>query len=524
MHFEPDTKELVVDYPFEKKIVEYSSKLTVAKIKSIDIGVRNYNKDDSDKYIDGDNIHQLDKVIESIIDKVSNTKDKITIYIVVNKFKNDDNENDELFFYFMQFVDALIIQPSVILQCREINSYSMVKKILSKVRVNKLVLGNFTSECVDIMNSYDDFFGVNRIFIIGANVHKQANFCNFLNKFPNLKKLDLDYVKIDTTTTTTQSIMLKINPTNVSLFNSSDILYCLSHSMINNLKKIVINSTNIKNASIHGNIVDNIINNNPNIEYIKITTQTPFNKISELSTATIYNLQYRLPLKYMNIEKQFISSEATISIAKTNENLTHTTFYLDSMTSDDKVVGELISMLQCNRHITSLEFIYEYDRVEKYNNFLIDVMNSLVDLDITSLIFSGYSCVSDSDFESDESEEIDPDIITSSPIIQELLKIASNFNCLRHLSIKSDEHKIDATLNDLLLSLIDNKTIHTITLNYVYDINSECFTKTQFFDHNTSLFAIYYAGRDVAHEGFMRNKKNYVNVTRLNKTKVAALS
>jgi hypothetical protein len=162
-------------------------------------------------------------------------------------------------------------------------------------------------------------------------------------------------------------------------------------------------------------------------------------------------------------------------------------------------------------------FFCEYSTFEEYFEFLIGVMSSLVNFDIMSLGFHAKIDWRRLYFNGNE----DPNdyTIAASHIIQTLFKIVNNFSCLRNLSITSNLYGIDATLSDLLSLLINNKTINTITLDGIYDIDTKLFTDTHFFDNNTSLFGMYYTNSNVSHEGFNRNKRNYVDSVRLNKTK-----
>jgi hypothetical protein len=200
------TEELILHYPFEKNI-EYSSMLTNPNIKSINIIIRNYKKDDSNNYINNNETRQLDKLIESIVDNVNDTKNKINICITVTKLTNYCETNYDLFFYFMQFIHALIIRPSVILyydpfdyrirtglpERPTFESYDVIKKILEKILVNKLEFGIFGPECANMMNSHVDcliYSSVNELIMINSNgnIHDPESFYNFLNKFPNFNK------------------------------------------------------------------------------------------------------------------------------------------------------------------------------------------------------------------------------------------------------------------------------------------------------------------------------------------------
>jgi hypothetical protein len=98
-------------------------------------------------------------------------------------------------------------------------------------------------------------------------------------------------------------IIPKINPSYVSLTNSSSILNFLMNPIINNITTLKINlfpTERVVEKFIISNAIDHIINNNPNIEYIEMIATQP-NKNCELSTATINNLQYQFPIKHMKI-------------------------------------------------------------------------------------------------------------------------------------------------------------------------------------------------------------------------------
>jgi hypothetical protein len=517
-HHKVDTSELIMHYPFKKKIIKCLVDLANVEIKSIRIVFDSVKTNNNLKYIGYSDAHQLDEIISHIINKVNDMKDNIKIKINIYKFING---NYELFYYFMQFTNKLFLLPIIKIECHLTGSCVVAQELLTNIYANKLVIRKFKPRCINIMN-HTNYIGINNLLMRchsngcrNRNMHELDKFCEFLNKFPNLSTLDVDLVEINNVTS--QIVKPTINPKKI-VVNSIDILKFLSHSSVNNLSTIIIDLSVIECDSSHSiDTIDDIINNNPQIEHLKLTSCTSFINGCKLSESTIYNLQHKLPIKYIDVDAELIYLENIMSIAKNNKNLTHCAFYVGFTDNEENFIDDLISVLNTSPRMTSLEFFYVCDEIDKYYDFIFCIMDTLINFDIVSLKFKAFPYVN-FDF-----EVPGLDLGNSLLALQSTFKIANNHNCLRHISIISDSDVMCVNLSDLLLSLVDNKTISTIELDYVHNVSKEIFSDTHFFDYNTSLCCISFVIYTIDHEGFVRNKQNDVDTVRLARTKVASL-